>query len=333
MGTCRSAKRVDIMTKRVVRRLLETFFRRWWIYLLPAVLFVGVGVAQASGGSNGFRSVGVLSVAPETVLSQITQIRGEGFGYETPASATSRTINSLLGTESFMTAVVEKAGVEEELAQGLITPLELRQAIFASPGGDQLVQVVGTTELPDLSAALVMATIDSYREYVVEGKVLQSRAAEEVFTEEIREYEAQVEAADQALATYARNHGGDAPLQDRPLYEQIELEQLQSNRASAEARLGAAEQKLSEAKSVTAQAEADVYQRLRLHDEPRVPLSPESQTKKQVMTVMMFTFVGLLLTAGLVALGVVTDRTLRAADDVTHLLGVRVIAVVPDIAA
>jgi hypothetical protein len=321
------------MTKRVVRRLLETFFRRWWLYLLPLVLFTGFGVVQASGGSSGFRSVGVLSVAPDTVLSQITQIRGEGFGYETPASATSRTINSLLGTESFMNSMIAKAGVADELEQGLITPFDLRRSIYATPGGDQLVQVVATTEFPELSAALAMATIDSYREYVVDGKVLQSRAAEEVFAEQVQGYQRQVNAADDALAEYAREHGGDEPLQERPLDQQIELEQLQSNRASAEARLANAEQQLSQAESVTAQAEADVYQRLRLHDEPRVPAFPESRTRQDVMTVAMFMAVGLLLTAGLVAFGVLADRTFRAADDVEHLLDVKVIAVVPDIAA
>ena len=71
------------MNKRVLRRLLETFFRRWWLYLLPLVLFVGVGVLKGARSTSGYESVGTVDVSSSTVLSQLTpSVRGDNFGYQ-----------------------------------------------------------------------------------------------------------------------------------------------------------------------------------------------------------------------------------------------------------
>ena len=48
------------------------------------------------------------------------------------------------------------------------------------------------------------------------------------------------------------------------------------------------------------------------------------------MTFAVFLFVGLLLSIGAVVLGTVTDRSMRSPEDVEQLLGLPVLAVVPD---
>ena len=320
------------MTKRVIRRLFETFFRRWYFYILPLVLFIGAGVAQASSGTSGYRSGGVMSVAQDTVLSQLTQIRGEGFGYETPAAATSSDMNSLLGTERFLDAVIERAQITDALQSGLITELGVRQSIFATPGGDQLVQVVATTEFPDLSQRLASATIESFIAFEIEEKVSQSTAAEEFFDRQIRGYQREVDDAQSELDRFVE--GVDATrVEDQTLEEQIGVQQRQADVTAAETRLASAQQQSEAARLEREKTESDVRQQLRVVDEPQVPSAPESRRKDMIMTVAMFTFVGLLLTTGLVALAGVADRTFRVPDDVEHALGVKVVAVVPDIAA
>lgn len=320
------------MTKRVIRRLFETFFRRWYLYILPLVLFIGAGVAQASSGTSGYRSGGVMSVAQDTVLSQLTQIRGEGFGYETPAAATSSDMNSLLGTERFLDAVIERAQITDALQSGLITELGVRQSIFATPGGDQLVQVVATTEFPDLSQRLASATIESFIAFEIEEKVSQSAAAEDFFDNQIRGYQREADDAQRELDRFVSSVDA-ARLEDQTLEEQIGVQQRQADVTAAETRLASAQEQSEAARLEREKTESDVRQQLRVVDEPQVPSAPESRRKDMIMTVAMFTFVGLLLTTGLVALAVVADRTFRVPEDVEHALGVKVVAVVPDIAA
>ena len=98
------------MNKRVVRRLLDTFFRHRWLYLLPVALFMLVGASQVVASGSGYLSVGVVDVAKDTLLSDLTSIRGENFGFETPAIATAKTMNGLLGTDNFLTAIAKSAG-------------------------------------------------------------------------------------------------------------------------------------------------------------------------------------------------------------------------------
>ena len=317
------------MNKRVVRRLLETFFRRWWLYLVPLTLFSLMGVAKAMQAESGYRSVGVVDVSKGTLLSQLSSVRGENFGYETPASATARTISSLLRTDRFIQSVAETAGVTGALERGQLTALGLRGRIFAAPSGDTLLEIAAVTDNPTLSARLVQATIDSFIEYEVATDVSDSRAAESFFDTQVKVYMRAVDDAEEALTAYADAHPG-GPLNERPLDEQIEIERLTSAVTEAQANLTAAEQKTEEARLATDQSTSDVKQRLRIIDEPQIATAPEPRLKQAVLTVAFFMCVGLLVTVGAVVLGSITDRSIRSAEDVEQLLALPLLAVVPE---
>ena len=167
------------------------------------MLFAGVGAMKSVHSGSGFQSVGVIDVSHGTLLSQLTSIRGETFGYETPASSTSRTMNSLLRTDNFLQEIADSAGIGDQLKSGQITPIALRQSIYSSPDGDTLLQVVATTENPQLSAKLAQATIDSFVKYVVAGDVSESKAAETFFADQLTVYQKALDDAHAALNAYA----------------------------------------------------------------------------------------------------------------------------------
>ncbi len=317
------------MNKRVVRRLLETFFRRWWLYLLPLVLFVAMGVLQVSHSSTGYQSVGVVDVSSGTLLSQLTSIRGDTYGYQTPAVSTAKTLSSLLATDNFVETVASQAGVSTALKSGELTALGLRQSISASANGDNLLAVVATTANPELSSRLVKATIDSFLQYVVAGKVSDSRAAVAFFENQLAVYRGVLDSAKAAQLKYASEHPG-GPLAQRPLSEQIEIQSLQSAVDQAQSQYTAAQQKGDEARLATEQATSDVSQQLRIIDEPQVPNAPQPRLKKAVLGVGVFMFVGLIISGGAVVLATVIDRSLRSAEDVQQLLGLPILAVVPE---
>jgi uncharacterized protein involved in exopolysaccharide biosynthesis len=317
------------MNKRVVRRLLETFFRRWWLYVLPVALFTAAGVAFSLSSGSGYQSAGVIDVSKGTLLSELTSIRGETFGFDTPAISTARTVNSLLRTDNFIEAIAKGAGVTGALTRGELTALDIRQSIAVTPDGDNLLSIVATTDNPDLSARLAQATIDSFMAYQVAGDVSESRAAEQFFENQLAAYKGELDAAQAALTEYAATHPG-GPQAERPLDEQVEIERLKSVATQAQVTYAAAQGKSDEARLATEQATTDVGQRLRLIDTPVVPTAPQPRLMKSVVTAALFTIVGLLISFGAVVLGTTIDRTMRTADDVEVLLGLPVLTVVPE---
>jgi uncharacterized protein involved in exopolysaccharide biosynthesis len=316
------------MNKRVVRRLLETFFRRWYLYLVPLVAFTAVGVYKASGTTSGYKSTGIVDVSNGTLLSELTSIRGENYGYDTPAASTAGTINGLLGTGQFTTEVATRAGVTTALQRGQLTYLGLREAIYATAADDNLLKVVSITANPELSARLAKATIDAYIDYVVAGDVAESAAAEQFFEGQLATNEEQLANAQAALDQYFVDHPG-GNFDERPPAEQAAIEQLQLAVGQARDKVTATEAKIDEARLATEQATHDVQQRLRIVDEPEIALAPEPRLKQAVMTTGMFMFVGLLVSLAAIVLATVIDRSLWTADDIEHLFQVPVLAAIP----
>ena len=95
-----------------IGRLLETFFRRWWLFALPAVLCVALGLALVMNRGTSYHAAGVIQVNRDSLLNQITSVRNQTtFGFDSPATYTSRQFNTLLGTDSFLDSVVKQAGL------------------------------------------------------------------------------------------------------------------------------------------------------------------------------------------------------------------------------
>jgi uncharacterized protein involved in exopolysaccharide biosynthesis len=314
------------MNKRVVRRLLETFFRRWYLYLVPLVLFTGVGVYKAMGLESGYRSVGVIDVSKGTLLSELTSIRGENYGYDTPANSTARTMSSLLGTRRFILDVVERAGLTEAVRAGVILPDGIRGAISASAGGDTLLRVVATSSNPEVSANLAKATIESFIEYTVEGDVSESRAAEQFFQNQVAEYQAALDRAQASLDGYVAQHPDVVAGDERPLVIDVEVQRLQTVVEQAQVRVAAAQQKVEEARLATEQATEDVRQRLRMVDEPQPASAPQPRRMDMITTIATFFLAGLLLSVGAVVVAAVLDRSLWSGADVEHFTRLPVLA-------
>jgi uncharacterized protein involved in exopolysaccharide biosynthesis len=318
------------MNKRVVRRLLDTFFRRRWLYIVPLVLFTVAGIARGFSSGSGYESVGVIDVAKDTLLSDLTSIRGENFGFETPATATAKTINALMGTDNFITSIAKSAGVTGALSRGELTADGIRTSLAITPDGDNLVKVVASTNNPELSARLAQGTMDTFMQYIVSGDVAESRAAEQFFNDQLAAYQKQLEQAQSALREYAASHPG-GPQDLRPLDEQVEIERLKSAVQQAQETYSTAQGKSDEARLATEQSVRDVSQQLRIIDTPEVPGGPQPRLKTVVLTTGLFMFVGMFISFGAVVLASVLDRSLRTPDDVEQLLGMSVLAVVPDV--
>ncbi len=123
-----------MIARHVIARLLETFFRRWWLYILPLVAMIGLGIYTAGNKADAYHSVAVLSAADETLLDELQGAsRTDTLAFESPADATARRINEALRTDEFVRVVRDAAGVPADSL--LVTIEDVRRDVWASSGG------------------------------------------------------------------------------------------------------------------------------------------------------------------------------------------------------
>jgi uncharacterized protein involved in exopolysaccharide biosynthesis len=314
----------------MMMRLLESFFRRWWLYLVPVVLLAGLGFMSVSGSKSLFRAGGTINVQSQTLLGELSDIQNDqSFGFDTPAIATSKKINAQLQTDQFIGKVVTAAQLDDAVKSGQITYDQIRSSVGASDNGETFVNVVATSVSPVVAQRLAAATIDSFIQGIVDAEVGQSQAAEDFFSGLLVSYQADVDAARGKLDDYLKAH--PAPLiGERPDEEGAQITRLNADVTTAEGRYNTAVSKSEDARLSTEQTKSDITQRLAVVDEPTLPEVAEPKLKKAVFTMATFLLLGLILSAGAVVLGTIMDHSLRFPADVKERLGVRVIGVVPE---
>lgn len=289
------------MPRLFISRLLETFFRRWWLYLLPIVLLFALGVASTLTSGSTYRSNGIVLVSSSSLLADLSGTTSNPFGQETPAAYTSRQVNTLLQTDQFLDLVVKNAGLTEAMASGAVTRQSIRKSIFASATGDALVSVATTSSNPELSFRLAQSTIDSFTQFEVEAGQADSASAVDELT---RQIEAQQQVVSDAADVTA--------LQD------------------ARAKLEDYQKQLEQAKLVGDQAGADVAQRLRVIDTPIAPTAPESNRKADIQTVALFLALGVLVSVAALVVVTLMDHSVRYGEEIEAKLHLPVLATVPE---
>lgn len=328
--TADTSSQPEGITRRALLNILEAFFRRPWLHLLPLILMLALGAASAFTGSDSFRSVGTLSVTNESLLSDLTSTASNNAGtFETPATVTARQINELMGTQDFLDKVLAGAGLTDAARQNPVIQKDLVASTGALADGDSIVRVSSTTGQAELSRRLAAATIDAYRAWVRDSYVSQGVSTEKSLTQRVTDRTTDVNNANAALTTLIDKNPA-VPIEQRTPGDQLEFQRLQSAADRAQDKLEEAQDSLDAAKLQSAQAAAVVDQRVQVVDKASLPVAPEGRLKKAALTLALYTVIGLLLSLGSVVVAAMLDRTIRVPDDVTAKFGLDVLAVVPN---
>lgn len=160
------------MPRLFISRLLETFFRRKWLYLLALVPFIALGVVTVLNSSESFRAIGTIQVNKASGIS--TEGEGDPFGGQTPAAFTSAQIAVVLGNDDFVASVIKEA---EKNGSAPLTPEEVRRSVSAAGAGFDLVTINATAADPALSVALANATTTAFRQREIDKKAAALEAA------------------------------------------------------------------------------------------------------------------------------------------------------------
>jgi hypothetical protein len=314
-------------------RVAESFFRRWPLFVLPLLLLIGLGIVQATRVTAQYRSVGVLNVASNPLLSDVSPTGSTGVtGFETPSAATTRMINELLRTEVFVRSVAEHAGLKGALDSKLVTIAQIRARVGASSTGTRLLSVSATWPDAATAAQLVTSTIAEYTDHVLQVEIKNSSEAETFWTGLSTRYQTELAAAEAALQNYVVANP-PPKIGERPAEQTMTMQTMGGVITQAQAKLTSAEGKIEDARLATQQARSSAGDSLQLVDPPEVPTAPESIHRRQAMAVAVYLFLGVFVLLAMLLLSSLLDRAVRSAEDVDLATGLAVVATVPSIAA
>jgi len=324
-----TSQQAEGLTHRVVLNMLEAFFRRPLLHLVPLVLLVGLGILTAFGAARDYEASGTLDATTDSLLAELTDRPDiNSFAFETPGDVTARNINQLLGSRTFLLDIVEGAGLTTAVRDGLLTLDDIKGSISASAEGDNFVSITATTDDPARSKALADASLDSFKNWVIDGEVRRSETARDSLQREATSARAELETARQAEVTYATQNPV-AKEEDRPLVQRIRLRGLEDDVDRANGAYDDALQSYRTAQAAVEQTRSVVDSQLSVIDEPELPEAAMPRLQKAVLTVALFCVLGVMLSLALVVLSSMLDRTIRVPDDITARYGLEVLAVVP----
>ena len=316
------------------RRLIETFFRHWLLYVMVFVVVVAAGVSQVRGKVDLYTSTSAMVVDGDPLIGDQVgvDLGAGGFGFYSPAQLTSQEIYGLVATQSYMESVAERAGLELDadprVRSGQIQ--DLRRGVAAFPNSNNIVQVNVTTADPDLSARANQALIDEFLDFRVQSALDESGTSEEFFTDLVAQYKVELDGArdavDEALAA------ADAlqlePGEEIPSERQVQIDRLQDEELEAGARYQGALTELQRSQLAAQQLETNIRQTYAVIDQPDAPVAANGSLFNDLMDLAMYAVVGLVLALVIPIIVALTDRSVVFADDLPLDADDRLVAVV-----
>ncbi|MCB0095220.1 MAG: hypothetical protein KDE46_05830 [Caldilineaceae bacterium] len=321
------------MVRLITLRLLESYFRHRWLYLVPIVLLTGVAVVYQLNVTPNYITRSTLYIQKETLLSSLTSIRSDGIAWTTPAQQTLAELNELLQSNAYMRAIIQHTDLEAKMTRDRdtvdMTYIEARDAIWVQQLGDNLVLVGASHDDPKISYQLVAATTDTYIQWKTNLNREESKAALTFFENLTQAYKAQLEPAQQELTDYLTLH--PEPVRgERPAAEKAEIDRLQVAADTLSTRLNSAESKLEDIQLTLARTENDAQQTYIVLDQPRFPESPEQSKVDLIVNFILFIGTGIFMSVLGIVGGLILDRSFRFPIDVRHGLNLPVLAMIPE---
>ncbi len=316
------------MIKLITLRLLETFFRHRWLYMLPPVLLLAAGVAFAFLVPQEYEASGSMMIEKESLLATLTSNGSAATLFRTPASITVGELNELLATDAFVRAAIGKTELEARMNSGQQSSREVfqefRKALSIYPLGDKLMEVSATHREPLLSQQIATATVDSYIQWQINKDYQQSVVAQGFFANQITPIQEELKNARANMQAYLESYS--EPLRgERPPEEQIEIRRLESDIARADDRLTETLKNEESARLAVAKAESITRQTYMVIDTPSMP-SEDFSLRRVALYVIIFTLAGFFLSIAALVVLALLDRTLRWPVDVHHALSLPLLA-------
>jgi capsular polysaccharide biosynthesis protein len=320
------------MVRIVLLRLLESYFRHRWLYVLPIVIVVVAGGVYVLSMPPEYSASGQIYVSQENLLANLTSTSSSGSWWSSAAQVTVTEIDELIGTQAFVRTVIQKTDLEPRMSLGPEsideTITHVRDILSTRAVGDKLVEISATGDDPNIVYQVVISTMDAYVQWKINSGYQESIAARTFFDNLIAPYQSDVDKTRSDLVSFLTAHPN--PVRgDRPPAEQMELDRLQQSVQKAEDRLSSARNNEESARLSQVQSESVTKQTYMVIDQPQMPQVAALSSKTILTNMVIFLAVGVFLMVVGVAGGALLDRSLRFPIDVRHGLSLPVLAMVP----
>jgi capsular polysaccharide biosynthesis protein len=320
------------MARLVLLKLIESFFQRFWLLLLPVLVMLAAGGVWIVASPPKYISSGTLYVKKDSLLATLTSSNIDGSWWVTPAQVTINEINELLSTRSFVRSAIQRTDLEARMTGSPVeveeTMQSFRDMLWMSTLGDKVVSINATSEDPRLAQQVVNATLESYIQWKLNTDYQESVVAQNFFVNLIKPYEEELDRARNELMLFL-DYYPEPVRGERPWEELMELQRLQANLDRAEQRVEETMRSEESARLALTQSEALTRQAYTVIDMPDLPLEPNVSLTDIAKNLLVFVAIGLVISVGVVVLNTLLDTSFRFALDVRQSLSLPVLAVVP----
>ncbi|MDJ0752683.1 MAG: winged helix-turn-helix domain-containing protein [Ardenticatenaceae bacterium] len=315
-------------------RFVENYFQHPLLYLLPLVLMIAAGVVATTLAKSEYESNGILFVQEDTLISAVSNVQDDGFGWVTPAQSTSDELNELLQTDSFIRIIIQQTNLEELMDQGETvvndTFEEARRAFSVYPLGQNQLQISVTYEDREIAYQLANAAVNSYIDWQISADKQDTSAARAFLENLVPQYRAEYDASVSSLETYLLQN--PAPVRgDRPAIETLQIERLRSDVAIADSRYQGALENLEQIRLEEVVIEGKTRQTYSIIDAPARPRNPELQDIiiDTGINIGIFVAVGIALTLVGIAGSTLLDRGMNYPIDARYVTSLPVLTTIP----
>lgn len=320
------------MVRLVLLRLLESYFRRPILVLLPILLFSILGIFFVLNQEPTFIANGKLRIEDQVSVEEITGGQSGSFSWKTLAQQTVDQFDNLTATDAFIRAVISQTDLEEELLTHDGTESEffdlVREDLWAAAIGDDQFGIVGRSENPEIATQLVVASIESFLQWNINTELKDSNVAVDFYEQQVNDYLTEFEQRQDELREYLRTHP-EPDRGERPAIEQLEINQLQARADDAAKRYTNARDAQEQAKLQARQAESAVRVRYTVVDAPKIPEESDDSLTQKATTLIMFGVLGSIISVVWIVASALLDRTMRYPIDVRSGLELPVLAAIP----
>lgn len=329
-------------------RFLETFYRHRLLLLSPVALVFALCVGWVVIQPPAYDS----SVRLWTERQTLVQNNVDN-PYLSPAQSQTNVLTELLNTKYFSLKVGKRsplaARIKEDAQRGArdgpfarlgiggsrqLSQQQLDDMVFQTvssqtmvwPAGPEIVTLVFRAGSPELAALVAQAIADQFVEEVLATQRLQSDAAIDFYTSQLKQAQADVAASNKAVDDYLVSR---PELRGTSAVPDARLSQLRRDADAAGQRLGEVQGKLDQSKLDRAALTQPVASGLRILDKAEVPTRPSSirATVLQAGAVAVGLGLALLVTGVLVM--TLVDNTVRRPEEVEPVLDLRPVGAVP----
>ncbi|MDZ4716941.1 MAG: lipopolysaccharide biosynthesis protein [Roseiflexaceae bacterium] len=323
------------MVRLALLKLLESFFRHRWLYLLPILLMAVAAGISVMRAKPLYSSSGSLYIQSGSLVKSLNDLPSASASWwVTPSQVTVNQIRELLQTEAFVRPVVKGTPFETTLNG---TPDQLGEAIKAinksivvATAGDNLVTFSAEYQDAQVAYQLARQLPESYVLWKLNSDRQDSLAAQSFFGDLVAPYQKQLDTARSNLQSYIE--ANPAPVRgDRPELERIEINRLQGEVTQAQTRVEEVRQKEESARLAQIQAERGVRQTYLIIDAPKQPTLRVNGLRTLLLSNILFLVIGVILSVVGVIGSAVLDRSLRFPMESTLALHLPVIAMIPKV--